>query len=132
MPKIHGKNFAVYADGVKVGDNTDCTLTVNQALEDASSKDDANWKYVVPGMRDWQVSVSFLYDEANSLAPDDILDMILNADQVVVEFSQATASTVYWYGNAYVSTGSVNAPMSTANGSVTFIGDGPLNKATIS
>ena len=132
MAKIHGKNLAVYVDGDKVGDSRDCTLNVNQNLVDASSKDDANWSAKLAGMRDWSVDTSYLHDESNTVSADELIDLILNASQVVIEFSLASASSTFWYGNAYASTASLTAPLDDAvNGSITFVGDGALTKSTV-
>lgn len=134
MSKIHGKNLTVYVDGDKVGDARDCTLNVNQAMVAAVSKDDANWTVNLAGMRDWSIDVAYLHDESNTVSAVDLVDFILNATQVVVEFTTADSSeaATYWYGNAYASSSSVSAPMEDAvNGSITFIGDGALNKGTL-
>lgn len=136
MSKVHGKNLSVYVDDVKVGDARDCTLNVNMNLVDASSKDDDNWSAKLAGMRDWSVDVSYLHDETKSFSGTEAIDLILNATQVVVEFSvgeNATTGDAYWYGNAYLQTGSLTAPLDdVVNGSLTFVGDGELSKATIS
>lgn len=135
MGKIHGKNLTVWVDGVKVGDARDCTLNVNQNLVETGSKDDANWSTKLAGIRDWSIDVSYLHDDDNTLDGVDIMDLILNATQVEVEFSTGNSSLMasYWYGNAYASTSSLTAPLDDAlNGSVTFVGDGALNKGTLS
>ena len=133
MAKVVGKDFAVYADGVKVGDNRECTLNVSQTLLDATSKDDANWMARLPSMREWSIDVTTLYDETNSFDVVDAIDLILNATLVQVEFSIGTNGTTYWYGNAYLATGSVSAPMADlATGGLTFQNDGALNKGSIS
>jgi predicted secreted protein len=134
MSKIHGKNLTVYVDGDKVGDARDCTLNVNQSLVDTQSKDDANWMTKLADMRDWSIDVAFLHDDDNTVDGVTLVDLILNATQVVVEFSTADSSEMgsYWYGNAYATSSSISAPMSDAvNGSITFVGDGALNKGTL-
>jgi predicted secreted protein len=134
MSKIHGKNLTVYVDGDKVGDAKDCTLNINQGLVDTTSKDDSNWATRLADMRDWSVDVSYLHDESNTLDGVALIDLILNATQVVVEFTTADSSeaATYWYGNAFVTTATMSAPMGDAvNGSVTFVGDGLLNKGTL-
>ena len=133
MSKVHGKNFAVYVDGVIVGDCLDCTLNINQSLPDVTSKDDANWKKVIPGMRDWSVDTAYLFDENNALDGVDLIDLIIDATQVRVEFSQGSDATTYWYGNAYPSAESIVAPTDNGvSGNITFVGDGELGKVTIS
>jgi len=136
MAKLHGKDFAVYVAGVKVADATDCTLTLNQEIiPHATSHDDVdegNWEAHVRGARSWSVSVNFVEDSSNSFSLEDAIDLILDASSVQVEFSQATASTVYWFGNASAETTNANAPMGSVNGGITFRGNGTLSKATIS
>jgi predicted secreted protein len=133
MGKVVGKDFAVYVDGVKIGDNTECTLNVSQALLDATSKDDANWTARLPGLREWSVDVSTLYDESNSFDVVDAIDLILNATKVQIEFSIGENGTTYFYGDAYLATGSISAPMADiATSGLTFNSDGALAKATIS
>lgn len=136
MAKIAGQNFAVYADGVKIGDARDCTLNVSQTLIDATSKDDANWLARLTSQREWSVDVTVVFDEANAFDVVDLNDLILNATQVVIEFSQgengANGST-YWYGNAYLASCNISAPMAdVTTASATFTGDGALTKASIS
>lgn len=134
--KLHGKNFAVYAAGVKVGDAMNCVLTVNQEIiQTENSNDDiaeGNWADHIVGIRSWSVSVDYLEDSSNTFSAEDAIDMILDASEVQVEFSQATASTVYWFGQASVDTTTLNAPKGTVNGAINFVGKGELRKATVS
>jgi len=133
MAKVAGKNFAVYVDGDKVGDCRDCTLNISQALIDATSKDDANWLARLPSNREWSVDVTALFDETNDPDVVDLVDLILNATEVTVEFSQGSVGTTYWYGEAYATTTNVSAPMSDiTTGGITFQGTGALTKASIS
>jgi hypothetical protein len=132
MAKIAGQNFAVYADGTKIGDARDCTLNVSQTLIDATSKDDANWLARLTSQREWSIDVTVVFDEANAFDVVDLNDLILNATQVVVEFSQGTDGTTYWYGNAYLASCNISAPMAdVTTASATFTGDGALTKASI-
>lgn len=131
MAKLHGKNFAVYVAGVKVGDATDCTLNTTQEIIPTTSKDDANWEDHIVGTRGWNVSVDYLEDSTNTFSAEDAIDLILNASEVLVEFSQATDSTVYWYGQASAESSNVTAPMGAVGGSLTLHGKGELSKATI-
>jgi hypothetical protein len=132
MAKLHGKNFAVYADGVKVGDATDCTLNLTQEIIPTTSKDDANWEDSITGTRGWSVSVDYIEDDTNSLSMVEIIDTLLDADELLVEFTPegATTSGTYWYGQAFTESTSANAPMGAVNGSVTFHGKGALSTAT--
>ena len=133
MAKVAGKNFAVYVEGEKIGDCRDCTLNISQALIDATSKDDANWLARLPSNREWSVDVTALFDETNDPDVVDLIDMILNATQVTVEFSQGSNGTTYWYGEAYATTSSISAPMADITSStITFVGDGVLTKASVS
>ena len=133
MAKVVGKDFAVYVDGVKIGDNRECTLNVSQTLYDATSKDDANWISRLAGLREWSVDVTTLYDESNSFDVVDAIDLILNATKVQVEFSIGTNGTTYFYGDAFLASGSISAPMADmATSGLTFQSDGALAKATIS
>lgn len=136
MAKIHGKNFAVYVAGVKVGDATNCVLTVNQEIIDTENSnddiDEGNWQGHIVGIRSWSVSVDYLEDSSNSFSAEDAIDLILDATEALVEFSQAAESTVYWFGQAHVDTTNLNAPKGAVNGSLNFIGNGELEKATIS
>lgn len=132
MSKLHGKNFAVYVDGVKIGDNTDCTITINQTLESVTSKDDDNWEALLASIRSATITADYLEDSTNTFSAEDAFDLILNASRVLVEFSQATASTVYWYAYCYAENVSLNAPMGAVTGSVSFKTDGAVSKATIS
>ena len=131
MAKVDGKLIGIYVAGVKVGDAMDCTLTVNQEIIKILSKDDSNWEDALPGARTWSVSVDYLWDETNSFGSEEAIDLILDASKVVVEFSQAAGSTLYFYGNAYADSSTINAPKGFTNGSITFIGVDALNKATI-
>jgi len=136
MSKVHGRNFAVWVDGSKVGDCRDCTLTINQADVPATSKDDSNWMRRLTGMRDWSVDVDQLWDEDNTFDMVDLVDLILNASTVQVEFSlgaNGSSGDTYFYGDAILSSQSISAPMEdVTSGSATFVSDGPLSKATIS
>jgi len=132
MAKIHGKNFAVYVAGVKVGDATDCTLNTTQEIIPVTSKDDDNWEDHIVGTRGWNVSVDFIEDSTNSFSAEDAIDLILNASEVLIEFSTATATDTYYYGQASAENANINAPMGGVNGSITFHGKDALSKAVIS
>ena len=131
MAKLHGKNFAVYVAGVKVGDATDCTLNTTQEIIPVTSKDDANWEDSIKGTRGWNVTVDYIEDATNSFSAEDAIDLILDASEVLIEFSQALDATTYWYGSANAESTSLNAPMGGVNGSLTFHGKDALNKAAI-
>ena len=132
MGKIHGKNFAVYVAGVKVGDATDCTLNLAQEIIPVTSKDDANQEDHIVGTRNWNITVDFIEDSTNSFSAEDAIDLILDASSVLVEFSTASDSDTYYYGTASAESVSLNAPMGAVNGSLTLHGKDALNKATIS
>lgn len=136
MSKVHGKNFAVFVDSDKVGDCRDCTLNVNQNLPDATSKDDGNWAAHLNGMRDWSIDVEHLWDEDNTFDAVDMIDLILNASSVTVEFSVGSNGAdgdTYFYGTASLASDSISAPLDdVTSGSASFTGNGPLNKATVS
>lgn len=131
MAKLHGKLFSVYVAGVKVGDSRECTLNVNQEVIKIVSKDDNNWEGGLPGVRNWSIAVDFIHDNTNSLDTEDIIDLLLDATNALVEFSQGLDATTYWYGQAYADTASLTAPMGYVNGTLNFIGLDALNKATI-
>lgn len=127
MAKIPGKNFVVYIDGAKLGDCKDCSITLNQNLIPTTSKDDSNWTTRLAGERDWQVTVDALWDETNSFDLVDAANLIINATEVTVEFTTATASETAFYGQAFLQTQTINAAMGDATGGgLTFVGDGAL------
>lgn len=134
MAIIHGKNLSVAVDGDVIATSKSCTINVTQGTVDTTSKADANWETSLEGMRSWTVSTDYLWDATDTVDPEDLMDLILNANGTAIEvsFGITSSGTFYWYGNAIPTGNNVTASNDAAiSGDISFKGNGALNKASI-
>jgi TP901-1 family phage major tail protein len=133
MAKINGTDFLVYVDNVAIGASTSCTLNLNAAMIDITSKDSAGWKEVLPGLRDWSIDVEGLYDPAQTFDAEELFDALDTRDEVTIKFSTTEVGATYYTGYAYVTNLKISAPMEDKTTiTCTFVGTADLNKATVS
>jgi predicted secreted protein len=103
-------------------------MTVNRDMRDTSNKDSAGWKKILPGQKNWSISVEALYNPAGTN----------NFSTLYTAWAAGTALTVtvkngtqdwYWSGTCYITSLSMNAP-NEGNASLTaqFAGDGALTQ----
>lgn len=141
--KIKGQNLRLVVDGKYIAGATSCTLHVSAKLEDSSTKDSTgDWQEQEITGKSWDVSTESLYTvpdtsepDANGLSAEDILDIILAAKEVGIEFQRTAGDknrvpvdgAKVYAGKALPNDISIKAG-NRQNGALTFQaqGNGPL------
>lgn len=129
---VNGTLILVNADGTALASTTDATLNVNLDTPDASNKSSAGWQTVIGGQKSWSIDVEGLatFDYSSTESAQGtvmrLVEELRNRTEVAVKFIPSTGVT--YYGNAFVTSISVGAPMEdVATISATFTGDGTLD-----
>lgn len=94
--KIKGQNLRLLVAGKYIAAATSCTLHVSSKLEDSSTKDSTDdWQEQEITGKSWDISTEALYTvpdtseaDANGSSAEDILDLILAAKEVEIEFQR--------------------------------------------
>ena len=150
MAKINGSNVVVWLDhltGPKADDKilftTNCTLTINHDLPDASSKDSEGWAKHISGLRSWEVTVDGLSDFgdwSSSVFGGNIAELWYyinerknNAKMIfAVDDDDDGSATEYYYGRVSLANLELTNEMeSTASFSGTLTGIGELTTSDI-
>ena len=130
--KFNGTNILVYNNGVAVAHATSHTLNFNAEMIDATTKSSAGWKDHLPGLRDWSIDCEALVAFDASEGIEELFTDYTGRTQLTVKFSTEVTGDTRWTGSAYISTGSINAPLEDVTSfSVTFTGSGALTAETI-
>ena len=140
MATVNGKNlvvkFGTAASEVAIACSTTCTLTLNQAMTEATCKDADSWTSQVEGAKSWEVTCDALYQDTDATGTSGFIDLstliITGPNSTSLVFEELnnpnlTATNNNWTGLARLSsctlTGDDNSP---ATYSATFVGNGPL------
>jgi len=102
MAKLNGTLNAVISGSDRLLHQTNASLNVNVDLPDASTKESLGWLEHINGARDWEITLSGKYDEADSgMTPDEILAAIIarSADTVIKFTTDGATGTAGWTGN---------------------------------
>ena len=125
--QINGTSLLVYAAGTAIAYSTSCTVNVNNAMIDVTSKDSEGWTDNLPGLRDWSIDVEGLVALDSSTNAEYISGLVADRTRVMLKFSTNVSGDGYWHGYAYVTSFSMSAPMEDKiTFSASFAGDGAL------
>lgn len=81
-------------DGDDIGSTRSCTLTINQATEDITTKDSGYWEEHMATLKNANVAFNGLKDPANTYNAEELLDLILdNTNSSTVLFQPASPVT---------------------------------------
>ncbi|UOR05866.1 phage tail protein [Hymenobacter aerilatus] len=131
---INAKDIVVKADGKVVGCAQSAQFAISVEIDEATCSDSNGWKESVPGQKSWNGSFSAAYreltgaDAENGVTADDVIDMLLDATEVEIEYSQREGGMRY-IGKAFISEFSFDKPdkgLVTWNAS--YEGNGPFQK----
>ena len=136
MSTVSGKNLIVSFGSTPelIACSTSCTLSLNQAVTEATCKDTDSWTYQIPAAKSWEITCDALYqDTVTGNSYHDLAQFILaGPNDVAVVFEEInnpnlTVTDNTWSGQAVLTSlvlnGDDNAP---ATYSATFTGNGPL------
>lgn len=115
MAKINGSLVLVYADGTLVASQKGCTVTWEQDLPEASSKDSTGWEEHINGTRRATVDFDALYN-TSGLSAEELITYITSRASLVLVIDGTGVPIV---GEAKVQNITINAAQEEA---VTFSG----------
>lgn len=119
---------------VKTACSTSCTLNINQAVTEATCKDNtANWSGGVEGIKSWDVSTDGLYDPDATGGFTDLGDIIITGpNEVSLVFGTEEVGGIIYTGTAIVTACSVTGAVNeTSTYSASFTGTGALVKSVV-
>lgn len=132
MAVINGTTVGIYVGGVKVAGATSASISVSDALRDATSKDSAGWAVNLNGLREWSIDGEGFFDFAGTYNYPELFTLFKNRVAVTVRFSTETTLLEYHEGSAIISDLSAEAPVEeSATFSFTLTGTGPLNQKAL-
>lgn len=140
MAKINGTDLRIYVGSELIGNATECSLSLEVDLPDASDKDSEGWAENIGGQKSWSMSSSAFINYApdgTNLSIDDLMDSLLARTDVSIEFKvltgdpQASGSSIY-SGSAKIASMSLTSPNEdTSSYDVDFTGNGALTKTAV-
>jgi len=121
MAKINGTSMLVYADGTLIASQKNCTVSWEQDLPDASTKDSTGWEEHINGMRRCSCDFDALYS-TTGLNSVGLMSYILNRSYVLLLIDGGGFPIV---GQASLKNKSISAPqedITSISGSFKFHG----------
>jgi predicted secreted protein len=132
--KFNGDLLVLTVDGVEIAHSQDATMTFNQDLPDATTKDSSGAVEHIHGNFSWDISSNGLaaFDSAAGAGFVDLMDYVLNKNDVQIKFTTNNAGDVEWRGQMSVASCSVNSPQNApVSWDASFTGNGLPTKFTI-
>lgn len=138
--KINGTLFNIYtgtdagaqaAAGTKQGAATNHTISMESDMIDVTTKDSGGWEEVLPGLKSYEINVEALttFDETQGF--EWLHNAYLNRTKVYYRLSTEVTANEKFYGEGYISSMELNAPMEDkVTYSVAIKGTGALVRAT--
>ena len=133
---VNGHNMRWRVGGVTIAKATDCSITISREARNTSHKDigdgtGAGWAGNEYGEGSWEGTCSALYAEGDTF--DTLFTALSDKTKITVEFSTDEAGDKKMTGSAVITSLEQNAPNNEdVTYTVTFVGDGELERATIS
>lgn len=120
---IKGNRINLSFNGLNISCQTNCELSFEAEMIDATSVSSGRWKEVVAGIRSWSMNVNAKVLKANNTGSDvrNIIAAYLTGQRVFVEMKSNTGSLIELTFSGYilVNSGGIQAPSS---GSATWNG----------
>lgn len=136
MAKINGTLIILDVDGSALAHVQNASLSINREIPDANDKDSSPWADHLDsaGLMDWSVDVDGNADYVSASGNVAILaDLLTARESVTVVFGPSASGSVNYSGSASSNGVTLDAPTEeTATLSGTFVGQGILNKITVS
>ena len=132
MAVANGTLTKIYISGVAVACSTNVTLTVNGETIDTTNKDSGGWEANIAGKKNWAMSGDFVVDDTSTIAPDDLLTLLINGTYSAVKYMNNTSTAIYYEGSGKIDTFNLSAGTEAApTGSFSIKGTGVLSVKTL-
>jgi TP901-1 family phage major tail protein len=131
MAIVNATNLVILNNSVQVDDLTNCTLTVNMEVRDATTKSSSGYRDTLEGVRSWSGSGECLVDTAATEGYTQLYDDIIARTAVTVKFTTGASGNTFWSGSAYLTNWELSGGVEdNVTLSYAFEGTGSLTKGT--
>lgn len=126
-----GTNLILTIEGTTIGHSTSCTLTLNNDLPEATSKDSSGFQEVIAGVMSGEISFDGLvaYDDTTNAI--ELNDYLLARTQITCVFGTAVTGDEVYTAEGFLSSVETTAEMESPvsySGSITLTGS--ITKST--
>lgn len=130
--EMNGTLLVVYSAGNQIGATTNHSLSVSQALREATTKDSSAWREVAAGLREWSMSAEGLYSIDETYGADYLYTLVSGRTEVAVKFTTEVTGDERYTGQAYISSLDITSGLEeTVTWSAEFQGTSTLTKETV-
>jgi predicted secreted protein len=112
MAKVNGTSVLVYCDDTLIAAQKGCTVNIEQALPDCTSKDSAGWEEHINGTRVITCDFDALFS-TTGLSDEDLIAQLTDRDTIELSISGGGIAII---GDASLQNVSINAPQEEAAG----------------
>lgn len=128
---FNGTNLILTIEGTTIGHSTSCTLTLNNDLPEATSKDSSGFQEVIAGVMSGEISFDGLvaYDDTTNAI--ELNDYLLARTQITCVFGTAVTGDEVYTAEGFLSSVETTAEMESPvsySGSITLTGS--ITKST--
>lgn len=128
---INGTVILVYVGGVAVAAATGNQISQSVAVRDTVNKDNAGWKTIMPGVREWSISGNGHFKFDATYGYQDLWALYNSRTQVTIRIGSVVVGDQYYQGSAYLTELTADAPSEeNTTYTYTFTGDGALTETT--
>ncbi len=101
MSKINASDVSILIANVEINNLTNCSLEINRAVIDVTTKDSGVWREILVGLMDWKMSGEITIDMSATYAPDDIFTALIAGTSLAVKFGVAGGGGHKFVGTGY-------------------------------
>lgn len=129
--KLNGTSIGIYYGTQILGAATSHTLSIQSETADVTTKDSAGWREILPTLKSWSISVEALMTYDETYGATELRAALTARTQLNFKFQTGASGDDNYYGNGYITSFEINAPMEDAvTYSATFEGTGAIAVAT--
>lgn len=122
---FNGTNLILQVEGATVGHTTSCTLSLNNDLPEATTKDSNGFQEVIAGVISGEISFDGLVDYSDTANAIEMADYLLARTQITCVFGTEEAGDAVYTAEGYLSSVEQSAEMESPvsySGSITLTG----------
>jgi len=128
---VNGTVILVYNNGTPIAAATGHQASQSVATRDTVNKDNAGWKTIEAGVREWTFSGNGHFKFDATFGYSDLWALYNSRTQVVIRIGSVAVGDQYYQGNAYLTELTADAPSEeNTTYTYTFTGDGALTETT--
>lgn len=129
---VNGTVILVYNNGTPIAAATGHQASQSVATRDTVNKDNAGWKTIEAGVREWTFSGNGHFKFDATYGYQDLFAIYLSRTQITVRFGSETDGDLVYEGTAYLTELTADAPSEeNTTYTYTFTGDGALTEIAV-